>query len=224
MTIDQFAKTSLFKPLGITEFVWTKDRAGNPHGMAGLQIHAVDLAKLGQLMLNDGVWAGARLLSSDWIHMSTKPGQPYNPTNGLLWWLYYVDLRYYVDRPLLDSWRAAGVSPEYVHLFSDMTSTGPLNRTDWRAAVTKRIPDEKQELEFRNALARAGVMPQRYQADTATAFYASGYLGQYLVVVPSDKIVAVRQIRGDRFERPDDSFSDFTSLVWSLRHPAKATP
>ncbi|MGH7677645.1 MAG: serine hydrolase domain-containing protein, partial [Gemmatimonadaceae bacterium] len=87
--IDDFARSSLFQPLGVTEFTWSSDAVGTSLGMSGLQIHAVDLAKLGQLMLNGGVWDGKRLISSEWIAKSVEPGQPYQATHGLLWRLYY---------------------------------------------------------------------------------------------------------------------------------------
>src|SRR5690606_25454076 len=50
--MDAFLRDDLFARLGITDFRWSRDRAGNPHAMAGLRIHAEDLAKLGQLVLD----------------------------------------------------------------------------------------------------------------------------------------------------------------------------
>jgi CubicO group peptidase (beta-lactamase class C family) len=38
MRMDQYVATEVFEPLVIKDFTWTLDRAGNPHGMAGLQI------------------------------------------------------------------------------------------------------------------------------------------------------------------------------------------
>jgi CubicO group peptidase (beta-lactamase class C family) len=84
---DRFIGAELFGPLGITEFTWSLDRAGNPHGMAGLQIHAADLARLGQLVLQDGVWEEERLLPEGWVARSLRPGSDLSPGAGLLWWL-----------------------------------------------------------------------------------------------------------------------------------------
>jgi CubicO group peptidase (beta-lactamase class C family) len=85
--MDRFIGQELFGPLGITDFTWSLDPAGNPHGMAGLQIHAHDLARLGQLVLQDGVWEGHRLLPGDWIEKSLRPGSELAGSVGLLWWL-----------------------------------------------------------------------------------------------------------------------------------------
>ncbi len=44
---------------------WTLDGADNPHGMSGLQILPADLARLGQLLLEDGKAGDEQLISRD---------------------------------------------------------------------------------------------------------------------------------------------------------------
>ena len=85
--MDIYIGEEIFKPMGITDFTWSLDPAGNPHGMAGLQIRAVDLVKIGQMMLDGGSWRGTRVVSEEWVRLSTgEPGRPHDPTCGLLWW------------------------------------------------------------------------------------------------------------------------------------------
>jgi hypothetical protein len=53
----------------------------------------------------------------------------------------------------------------------------------------------------------------------AIAFSAQGYLGQYLVVVPRHRIVAVRQRRSHANHDPNDAlnvFGDFEVMVRAL--------
>lgn len=85
--LDEFLREDLFALMGISDFGWMRDRAGNPHGMAGLQINALDLAKLGQLVLDRGQWAGQRLIAEDWFEESLRPGSRFDDSAGLLWWL-----------------------------------------------------------------------------------------------------------------------------------------
>lgn len=95
--IDAFLKDDLFAKLDITEFDWARDPAGNPHGMAGLQIKAGDLARLGQVALDRGIWKGERLIHAEWFNQSFRPevpitesfqpGPPRNDAVGLLWHL-----------------------------------------------------------------------------------------------------------------------------------------
>jgi CubicO group peptidase (beta-lactamase class C family) len=83
--MDLYIKDEIFTPLGITDFSWTLDKAGNPHGMAGLQILPADFAKLGQLVLNRGKWNGKQIIAQSWFDISMRPGQEFEPTCGLLW-------------------------------------------------------------------------------------------------------------------------------------------
>src|SRR5690349_17349226 len=54
---DAYAKEQLFDPLGIG-FYWKKTPTGHPDTEGGLYLSPVDLAKIGQLYLDDGVWNG----------------------------------------------------------------------------------------------------------------------------------------------------------------------
>ena len=60
--------------------------SGGGHWGGGIRIHAEDQALIGRLMLNDGVWNGARLLPEGWVGLSTTPCA-IKPDYGLLWWL-----------------------------------------------------------------------------------------------------------------------------------------
>src|SRR5688572_33298555 len=62
---------------------------GNPIGMAELIIKADDMAKIGQLVLHRGNLNGKQIIAESWFDESMKPGQNFNATCGLLWWLIY---------------------------------------------------------------------------------------------------------------------------------------
>ncbi|MFC7736184.1 serine hydrolase domain-containing protein [Roseomonas sp. GCM10028921] len=59
---------------------------GGGHWGGGIVTHAEDQARLGLLMLNDGVWEGRRILPEGWVAESGKP-VALHPDYGLLWWL-----------------------------------------------------------------------------------------------------------------------------------------
>src|SRR6185437_8204415 len=59
----------------------------------GVEIHAEDQARIGLLMLNRGMWDGARLLPESWIAETVTPCA-LNPNYGLLWWLNTGRTRY----------------------------------------------------------------------------------------------------------------------------------
>jgi len=116
-SISGFAKKHLFGPLQIERYLWKIDGpGGNELGYAGLQLSALDMAKIGQLYLQDGVWNGKALMSSKYVDAATRKqnngGAPLGWSYGYLWWVAPTDApsafmagaddgqRIYVDRTL----------------------------------------------------------------------------------------------------------------------------
>ena len=113
-TVD-FANRHLFAPLGIPphenyyaksaeehkQFTIGKLPKGNiwfadPQGLGtpgyGLCLSAADMAKLGQLCLQNGTWNGRQVVSSRWITQMTMPRKVESPwfrgmDYGFLWWI-----------------------------------------------------------------------------------------------------------------------------------------
>lgn len=71
--MNEFFRDGLFKAMGIRLGPWAKDRSGQPYAMAGLQLTAADLAKLGQLVLDRGRWRGQQLLSTGFVDTMLAP-------------------------------------------------------------------------------------------------------------------------------------------------------
>lgn len=71
-TLPKYLEQRLFRPMGIRSADWLKDRAGHAFGYMGLIINAEDLAKLGQLVLDEGQWEGRTLIDRAWILESTR--------------------------------------------------------------------------------------------------------------------------------------------------------
>jgi CubicO group peptidase (beta-lactamase class C family) len=84
----QFARDELFRPLGITDTYWPSDPQGVTHGWGNLQLRAVDLAKIGLLVLRGGEWNGVRIVSREWIEWSTTSHARYrgNDYYAFGWW------------------------------------------------------------------------------------------------------------------------------------------
>jgi len=191
--MDEYLKERLFEPLGITDTSWTLDEAGNPHAMSGLQIRPLDLAKIGQLMLDRGVWRGKRVLSEEWIAQSTAPAAEKFPKLGLGWWIV-VDLKTTLDDEIFDTWREAGVDEAFIEKVMPMKD---------RVFTRDEFFDElmgifggKEGLEtwYDNTWRRG--LPDGKPAEISfPGYYAEGYLGQYLVVLPEKRLVVVRMRR-----------------------------
>jgi CubicO group peptidase (beta-lactamase class C family) len=86
--LDEFARATLFDPLGISEFEWSRIKGDSDAG-GGLRLRPRDMAKIGQLVLAGGRWNDRQIVSKAWIEASTTmklkatDGQSY----GYLWWL-----------------------------------------------------------------------------------------------------------------------------------------
>jgi CubicO group peptidase (beta-lactamase class C family) len=84
-----FARTHLFDPLGISAASWPADSHGQSHGWGDLLLFPKDLARIGELYRNGGMWKGRRIVSQSWVRQSTRPlvrvrdGVGY----GYSWWI-----------------------------------------------------------------------------------------------------------------------------------------
>lgn len=107
--LREFATEYLFAPLGIEisndvtfanrkeheAFYKAKNTKGwvaDPNGVNtagwGLSLTTVDMAKIGQLYLNGGVWEEKQLVSKTWIAESTKEQSKWEKLSyGYLWWV-----------------------------------------------------------------------------------------------------------------------------------------
>lgn len=91
--VESYAKDKLFTPLNITEYTWiTGPNNVHPTG-DGLSLRPRDMAKIGYLYLQDGVWSGRRLLSGAWIAASTQPYTQFTDGTGYgyQWWLLSME-------------------------------------------------------------------------------------------------------------------------------------
>lgn len=70
-TLLNFVKKRIFEPLGITNFYWEKSPEGIEKGGWGLYLSCGSWAKIGLLMMWDGIYNGQRILSKEWVKEST---------------------------------------------------------------------------------------------------------------------------------------------------------
>ena len=135
---------------------WTKDLAGQPTVTGGLSLNAIDLAKVGNMLISilqngDSAAGGGskNTISKSWIDQSTGGAAlpKISPDHGLLWWL----LR---------------------------TGSDDYNRT--------------------------------------IGFMGRGFHGQFLIVLPQQRLVIVRQISEKSHKSEGDDFADLPDLTKKL--------
>jgi CubicO group peptidase (beta-lactamase class C family) len=75
-------------PLDIRRYYLFLTPTGDAYMGGGVRLLPRDFMKLGQLMLNDGMWNGKRILSRDWVRRSTEPKHQIGESKyGYLWWI-----------------------------------------------------------------------------------------------------------------------------------------
>lgn len=156
--LDKYLQARIFKPLGIVDYKWDRDAAGNVLAFGGLWLLPRDLARMGQLMLDAGRWNGKQLIPAPWVRACTSPARADIRDYGLLWRVY---------PSLTESTSAAG------------------------------------------------------------GFGGDGWLGQYLVVYPEQRLVAVRlhavESGNDERENRKYGFASFREMVSGLVRPRAAS-
>lgn len=71
-TVLDYLKPRLFEPLGIENPKWDRNYQGISLGGYGLRVRTEDIAKLGQLYLQKGIWKGVQLLPREWVAAATS--------------------------------------------------------------------------------------------------------------------------------------------------------
>ncbi|MFK7804553.1 MAG: serine hydrolase domain-containing protein [Anaerolineae bacterium] len=89
MQIHEYAAEELFVPLGIEPPPWQIDTNGVPFGGKGLAMRPRDMARIGQLILNDGVWEGEQLVPADYLNTATQNqvADIHDEAYGYLFWI-----------------------------------------------------------------------------------------------------------------------------------------
>jgi CubicO group peptidase (beta-lactamase class C family) len=90
MSLADYMRVHLFEPLGISGFTWEADPQGFTSGFSGLGIRPRDLAKIGRLYLQGGMWEGRQVLPADWADqagINQAPGGGDDAGYGYLWWV-----------------------------------------------------------------------------------------------------------------------------------------
>lgn len=219
---DRYVDEVLLQPLGIRDYVWSRDRTGQAHGLAGLHLLPRDLLKIGELLLHEGAYAGRQIVSREWVHRSLSLGSATQPTNrrkGLGWTLIpdYTQVR--VDQEIVAGWRGAGADEAFI------AKTAPLvgRRFDSLPSFVRtlqRLFDDPKLTEWNQNTWQRAVPDARFEFGPIVGAYAEGTLGQYLVIVPRDRLVAVRMRREPKNRAlrndPERSFPDFVERVRGL--------
>ncbi|MFY1826594.1 serine hydrolase domain-containing protein [Myxococcus fulvus] len=204
--MDRYIAEALFRPLGITDSGWTLDRAGNPHVMAGVQLRPRDLAKLGQLLVDGGMWQLRRLLPQEWVKRLISPGEGAAAGTGLLWWPLRAWQRFFVDDSLLAAWKQAGVPQKLIDAAANQKGKVFSDSRSYLDALG--ASEEELDALWSRKLEMATV-----EKGPVVGAQANGYLGQFVVVIPEHRLVAVRMLEASNEQGEPDPSTGFDNFI-----------
>jgi CubicO group peptidase (beta-lactamase class C family) len=110
--IDSYAEKYLFAPLGIKHH-WKRTYLGVVDTEGGLFLNGDDLAKIGYLYLQDGMWDGKQIVSKEWVRQSLSPyiDAEEKFQYGFKWWLYPLNGKFV--------WMARGFGGQELMVFPE---------------------------------------------------------------------------------------------------------
>jgi len=110
LKVVDYLQSRLFEPLSISRASWSESPQGITAGGIGLSLTTEDVARVGQLYLQNGVWQGQQLLPQAWIAEATR-AQIGNDRGGQPDWSQGYGYQFWRCRH--DAYRADGVFGQF---------------------------------------------------------------------------------------------------------------
>jgi CubicO group peptidase (beta-lactamase class C family) len=218
--LANFAKKRLFAPLGIVDTQWSADKTGLNHGYAGLELRARDVARLGQMLCDDGRVSGKQLISQKWLAQATKPAQPFQQIYGLGLELFpelgYERGNVVYNEAVEAKLKSAGFNVAKLSALRGRT----FDDVDALAIQAAGLLDQSERTQFSELIARRVLEEVRPTSDVQ-AFGHSGSFGQLMMCVRQPNMkptVVVRMLR-----EPGLPFPAIERARLTL-HPARVCP
>jgi len=132
MSTLEFAREHLFGPLGITSVRWPRDPHGIYYGGQDIWLTPYEMAKLGQLLLDGGVWNGEQIVPAEWVKAATTQAieLPWSGGYGYQWWLYPESGIYY----------ASGAFDQHIYVIPDLDMVVVFTASNWPPGI---LPGER---------------------------------------------------------------------------------
>ena len=117
-TLVEFCKEFLFSPLGIADYEWEYINPDIVYASGNIKLRPRDMAKLGHLVLKDGVWNDQQIVSSEWIQNMVKTQWTFSDTQGYgyHWWLRIFQLGSFS----IESYYASGWGGQFIYVFPSL--------------------------------------------------------------------------------------------------------
>lgn len=114
---DKYAEENLFKALGISQYKWSRRKNNILATGGGLALRARDMAKIGQMYLNNGKWNDQQVIPENWIKASKQPHVSTHAGGyGYQWWIR----RFKVNDQKIKAFYADGRAGQFIFVFPEL--------------------------------------------------------------------------------------------------------
>jgi CubicO group peptidase (beta-lactamase class C family) len=227
--LDDWAGEHLFAPLEISDFTWSKDRAGNVQGMSGLCLSARSLARIGRLVLDRGTYRDREVVSRAWVDASTRTYRDAGlfwsrAPRGLGWFLDPENVEFGLSTRVFESWADARVPSSFTDRLRPLEGRFYPSQNEFRAAVQRAIHGKELPVSDRNLAPFYEMTWKANRPDTDVRYgpprsiSANGWGGQYLIAIPPKDLIVVR-LRAVEEDEPGNFFDDVNAIVLGVLRP-----
>lgn len=185
VSLLEYLTPRLFVPLGIKNPTWETDPRGINTGGFGLSVATEDIARLGQIYLQRGVWNGGRILTEAWVaeaqfpHSDNNNGTQTNPD-----WTQGYGYQFW--RCQHNAYRGDGAFGQYCVVMPDQ---------DTVLAITSGVADMQQVLTITWELLLPALKPAALPENSAAFTALSNKLAHLsLPIVQGQRMSMITQV------------------------------
>jgi CubicO group peptidase (beta-lactamase class C family) len=218
-SMEEWLVENLFKPLGITDYKFRHDDAGNTWAMDGLELKVSDMVKIASVLADDGKWQGKQIVSEKWLAVAEEAslismGTDANPYGLGLFVHDPQDARVTIPAATVDALEKAGLSQELVvklRTLADMEFEGGIK---FGQAMKQQF--SATELEAISSVAGRQMIPVYQNLNGRVIVGHEGEIGEYIVALPAYHIAVARTIDEKRGRAGDFQFHSLFQRVYDL--------
>lgn len=213
-TLAAYLAPRLFEPLGIETPIWETHRNGVNYGGWGLHAKTEDIARFGQLYLQNGLWKNRQILPAAWVQEATAK-QVNNAPNPSPDWEQGYGYQFWRCQPA-NIYRGDGAFGQFCIVMPDQDAV---------LAITAGAPDMQSMLNLAWEILLPGMQPNVLPANEPAAEKLTQTLGNLCISPPPGSAASPQAARVSgrvfRFEaNPQTLHSlslDFSSNTFTYR-------
>jgi CubicO group peptidase (beta-lactamase class C family) len=215
--MEDLLVAQLFRPLGITDYKFRHDKAGNTWAMDGLELKVSDLVKIGCLLADNGRWKTKQIISEKWLAVATQASLislDRNGAYGLGLFVLEPDARLTIPAATVDALEKAGLTNAIAVKLRSLADKEFKGGKALGQALKQSL--SVTELEAISAVAGREMMQVYRNVSGRKLLAHSGEIGEIMIAMPPYGIAVARTIDEKRGRAGDYSFGKIYRGVLDL--------